>query len=439
MFDTKLNKENQEYIVTLTLDKEEYDKEFQKNYKNALSKVKIPGFRPGKAPKHKLEAAVNTGEVHSQTLDFFIKNKHFEVAKKAQEQKEVTLLPLAPVVEINKDENENWTLSYKYSLMPDLSVLKLEDVKAKLHLKEVSDEDVTKVMQEFTKPFSSRELFDLENNPQELTKIGDVVNIDFKGFIDNEPFEGGEAQGYELELGSKAFIPGFEDQLLNKKAGDQVDVKVAFPADYYVETFRNKEAIFEVKLHSFTRVKHVEFTEELIKQLALEGVKTLEQAKEFFKQREILNAFTKSSETFLDEVNKDLANQEELKVAHFLLENKYKELEKNFNDSLKNFGVKKHEYFKLVKSNDDKLKAELMEAAQKEVKLQLANEYLIKNYSPEQTTDEEIKDLEFKFSLIDNEFKKRLVWLKKFLEAILKVVDEKSLPEFEKAYSQLLK
>ncbi|UUD36021.1 trigger factor [Mycoplasmopsis citelli] len=439
MFDTKLNKENQEYIVTLTLDKEEYDKEFQKNYKNALSKVKIPGFRPGKAPKNKLEAAVNTGAVHSQTLDFFIKNKHLEVAKKAQEQKEVTLLPLAPVVEINKDENENWTLSYKYSLMPDLSVLKLENVKAKLHLKEVSDEDVTKVMQEFTKPFSSRELFDLENNPQELTKIGDVVNIDFKGFIDNEPFEGGEAQGYELELGSKAFIPGFEDQLLNKKAGDQVDVKVAFPADYYVETFRNKEAVFEVKLHSFTRVKHVEFTEELIKQLALEGVETLEQAKEFFKQREILNAFTKSSETFLDQVNKDLANQEELKVAHFLLENKYKELEKNFNDSLKNFGVKKHEYFKLVKSNDDKLKAELMEAAQKEVKLQLANEYLIKNYSPEQTTDEEVKDLEFKFSLVDNEFKKRLVWLKKFLEAILKVVDEKSLPEFEKAYSQLLK
>ncbi|VEU76419.1 trigger factor [Mycoplasmopsis columboralis] len=441
MFTTNLDKQKQSLSVTVTIAENEFLPEFEKRFKEALKTVKVPGFRPGKAPLKELEARVNYQAIHSATVDHFARKYYaqaIEEAQKSAKENNVSVLPLPAnvTVEESKENKSDLLISFTVSLAPNLKEVELSKLNVSLEFTPV---DAEKLLHEFASRFGSNQLFDGSENADEVTKSGDTALIDFKGFINNEPFEGGEAQEYELKLGSNSFIPGFEDQLIGKKAKEQVDVKVTFPKDYYVEDFRNKEAVFEVKIHSFTRAKEVELNEEFFKNMPMLGVSSKEELQELLVNRENIQQFNATLDTYFKNLIEELVKASNLVLPEVLYKDKFEKLQKNFNDSLKQFGVKKHEYLKLVKTTEEKVEAELKEAAAKEAKNEFAMQYLLGEFGQHEIKDEDVKDVNYKFAFADENVKKNNLYLKNLVVNVLKQANPSLVDKVEKAYSDLLK
>ncbi|WP_036463654.1 trigger factor [Mycoplasmopsis sturni] len=442
MFTTKLDEEKNLLVVSTKISKEEYKAQFDKLYNAAIKKVKVPGFRPGKAPLKELNARVNLNALITDTLDFFAKKFYLEAQKQAfefsKDSKRVILdAPTVNTDGFNAEEVNEFEIKYLYELLPDLSSLDFSKVTTKAEISEPNEETIEKAMKQFLAPFAKKEEF--TEGSEELTKTGDTVNINFKGFINNEPFEGGEAEEYDLVLGSNSFIPGFEDQLTGKKAGEQVEVKVTFPDTYYVEDFRNKEALFEVKINSFVRNKDVEITEEYVKLLGWPGVENLEQFKTLFKEKETYEAWNKGVEAYVQGVIDELLANNTFTLPKKIVDEKFKQLEKDFTKSLSSLGVKKHEYLKLIHSTQEKLDAELKEQAEKQAKLDILRAELAQRFYPTEVKEEEYKDLEFNLQGVNDEIKKNLVASQKYFVALAKAIGKGDEKVLESAFARLLK
>ena len=252
-------------VVTAQQLEKEIDKELQKIGK----KVKIPGFRPGKIPpvilRQRYGASV-TGEVLERTAN-----------QAAQEviEKEKLVPALAPDVQITDyKEGGDLKLSISLEVMPDIPAVEFEKISIERALVDVSDDEVQQSLDVLAK--NNRTL--KERPKTAKAKNGDVLLIDFKGYLGKEAFDGGEAENYHLELGSGQFIPGFEEQLIGSKAGDETTVEVPFPKDYHKADLAGQKARFEVTVHAVKEPDIPEADNDLAKELGMESLDALKDA-----------------------------------------------------------------------------------------------------------------------------------------------------------------
>ena len=218
----------------------ELEKQIEAELREVGKKVKMPGFRPGKIPTNVLKQRYGKsvmGDVLQRSAD--------DATRTILKEKKITPA-LAPDVKITEyEEGGDLALSITLELMPEVPDVKLEGIKIERPTFEIDDEEMSRALE-----VMAQRQRNLKEKPKSAkAESGDVVQIDFKGFIGKEAFEGGEAKGYHLELGSGQFIPGFEEQLIGTKAGDSLDVKVPFPKDYHKQELAGKEARFEVTVH----------------------------------------------------------------------------------------------------------------------------------------------------------------------------------------------
>jgi len=177
---------------------------------------------------------------------------------------------LQPDIQITEfDEGKDLKYTMTVEIMPDMPEVDLSKVKVTKFVAEVNEADVDELQENL---LASQKSF---NKVDRKSKNGDAVLIDFKGFVDGVAFPGGEAQGHTLELGSSSFIPGFEEQLVGVKAGDETKVNVKFPDEYHSEDLKGKEAVFEVKVHEVQEAGKAEATEEFAKSIGFESLSKL--------------------------------------------------------------------------------------------------------------------------------------------------------------------
>ena len=194
------------------------------------------------------------------------------------------------VLEMDKDFEFKATLN----LFPEIPEIKYEKIKLKKQKAEVNDEEINKAKDRILKNFAKW----VEQDKEYQAKNGDKVKIDFLGKLNGEPFEGGKGENYDLELGSKSFIDTFEDQLLGKKAGDEVEVKVTFPKNYHSKKLAGQPAIFEVKVHSVSTAEKQDITDEFVKEnLGLESIEKLNETI----TKELTSLYTKTTRNKLKE------------------------------------------------------------------------------------------------------------------------------------------
>ncbi|MBY0273122.1 MAG: trigger factor [Alphaproteobacteria bacterium] len=231
-------------------------------------KAKIPGFRPGKVPLPILKQRYHN-EAISKTLDACV-----DVAVK-QVVKENDLKPaLKPKVELDSfDQGKDLVFSISLEVLPTIGEVKFKDLAFEKYVVDVPEKTIKQVLDNFAN--RTRETRPLEKLRK--TKKGDVAIIDFEGFIEDEPIEGGKGQDHALELGSGSFIPGFEDQLIDQEKGARLDVKVTFPKDYHEKHYANKPAHFEVHLKDIHEVEPAAIDEKLSKKLGFKTVKEMEE------------------------------------------------------------------------------------------------------------------------------------------------------------------
>ena len=239
-------KETEKNSVTLeiSIEQAKFDEAMEKSYKKNVKQIQLPGFRKGKAPRRMIEKLYGEGIFYEDAINFVCPDAYDEA---------VTELGLNPVDRPEIDivtigEGETFVFSAKVTVKPEFELteykgVKMDKIEYKVLVADV-DSEIDKMRDQ------NARLVTVENR---AIKDGDTAVIDYEGFVDNVPFEGGKGENHNLEIGSAQFIPGFEEQLVGKKAGDDIDIKVTFPEEYHAEDLKGKEALFKVKIHSIQK------------------------------------------------------------------------------------------------------------------------------------------------------------------------------------------
>lgn len=258
----------------VVIENKDFEAKVEKKLNEVAKNVKLPGFRPGKAPKEMLKQKYRAS-VMGEALDEMVRDAADEVVKENKLK-----LALRPSISITKfDEGKDIEFDMEAETLPEIKVGDFSDVKVEKLMAEVPAEEVEKALQYIVS--SRRETVKVEDAGRQAEK-GDTLVIDFCGSIDGVEFQGGKGSDYPLELGSNTFIPGFEDQLINAKAGDKIDVKVKFPDNYHAKDLAGKDAVFAVEVKEIREPKAIEVNDEFAKSV---GEESLEALKESIKNR----------------------------------------------------------------------------------------------------------------------------------------------------------
>jgi trigger factor len=264
----------------------------------AAKEMTIDGFRKGKVPVKVVKAKYADKlreDAEGESLRGLI-----DSALKELEIEATSLIGEPSFSKYDVADNKDIDVEIKLSIKPEVNVDGYKDVVPAVEKQEVTDEEVNTRVEELA---SAKAPMVKVEEDREL-KDGDTALMDFEGFLDGEPFEGGKAEGYQLKIGSGSFIPGFEEQMIGMKAGEEKTIKVTFPEDYQAENLKGKETEFKVKLHEIQEKAKAEITDELAKEMYPDDKDaTVETVKA--KVKEQLEA-EKQSKYYMEELKDDL-------------------------------------------------------------------------------------------------------------------------------------
>lgn len=266
---TELKSESLKKEYSVVIPAADFEKEVDAKINQIAKTTKIPGFRPGKAPKEMLKQKYRAS-VLGEVLDETVRNATEEVIK--SNKLNPVMMPNIKVTKFEDGKDIEFTLTVE--LMPEIKIGDLSAIKLEKLMAEVPAEEVEKALNYIAQ--SRRETVKVEED--RAAAKGDTVVIDFTGSIDGVEFQGGKGSNYPLELGSNSFIPGFEDQLIGKKAGDKVDVNVTFPENYHAKDLAGKASVFAVEIKELRAAKEVEINDEFAKSLGEESLDKLKAA-----------------------------------------------------------------------------------------------------------------------------------------------------------------
>ena len=250
--------EKSRVAVTVEVGAEEFEAAVAKAYAKARGKLSIPGFRPGKAPRKMIEKLYGAGVFYSDAVDIALPEAYTQAI--GQSGLDVVGYPEIEIVDDKIDEN-GFTFKATVAVYPEVKLGEYKGLTAEKEEIKVSADDVKERLNEMAE--RNARLVSVDRK----AKKGDIAVIDFEGFDNGEAFEGGKGENYELELGSGSFVPGFEEQIVGMKAGDERDVVVTFPENY-VEALAGKEATFKVTVKSVKEPELPELDDELAKDIS---------------------------------------------------------------------------------------------------------------------------------------------------------------------------
>ena len=258
MKSTLISKENNVAKFTLDFTAEEFENAVIEAYKQSKGQFNIDGFRKGKAPRSIIEKHYGEGVFFEDAVNILFKNHYSDAIKEMD--LEVVDMPKADFSEMGK--GKPLTITMEVPVYPVVEVKDYMGVEVEQRLTEISEDDIDVQIEMLQKRNARMVVCDrpVEN--------GDTVILDYAGFVGEEQFEGGTAENQSLKIGSGSFIPGFEDQLIGAKAGDQVDVKVTFPEEYHAENLAGKDAVFHCTVHEVKTEELPELDDEFVKDVS---------------------------------------------------------------------------------------------------------------------------------------------------------------------------
>ena len=263
-----------EVKLEITIEAEKFDEAIKKVYFQSAKYINIPGFRKGKAPMNIVEKYYGK-EIFYEDAFNEIAGEGYEAALE-ENNIEAVSRPNIEVTQIEKGKDLIFTAVVETK--PEVKLGKYKGIEIPKIEYNVTDEDIEKEIKQMQEKNSR--LVSVENGEVEK---GNITIIDFEGFVDGEPFEGGKAEGHELEIGSGAFIPGFEDQIIGMKVEEERDIKVKFPEEYFSQDLAGKEATFKVKLHEIKKKELPELDDEFAKDVS--EYDTLKELKDSIKEK----------------------------------------------------------------------------------------------------------------------------------------------------------
>jgi len=375
------NSENNKISFNIELGAEEFEKAVQNAYLKNRNKFNIPGFRKGKAPRKIIELNYGDGVFYDEALNSILPKAYEEAIERFKFE------PVDnPEIDIESiEKGKPVIISVEVTVKPEVKLGDYKNIEVEKVEYNVTEEDVERELK--TVQEMNARIIDASDRE---TKEGDILIIDYKGFVDGEQFEGGTAEKQRLEIGSKTFIPGFEEQLIGKKKGDAVKINVTFPEDYFEENLKGKEATFEVVIHEVKEKQLPELDDEFAKDVS--EFDTLEEYKNHIKEELEKNAKNREKIEFENKVIEKVVDSSEVDIPEVMIEHQIEHEIEEFNYRLKMQGLDLEKYLQLTGSKLEDLKEQLKPIAEKRVKTELVFEAIGKAENIV-ATDEDI-DLE---------------------------------------------
>ena len=396
-----LNKEDGKVVIAFSATKEEFAKGLDQAFKRAVKRVNAPGFRKGKLPRAVFNKMYGEEALYQDAVDYVLPRAY----TKAIDELEVSPLamPDIDVKEISKEEGVKFEAVV--TVKPNVELGEYKNLGLEKDSVEVTDADVEERLDSLLSRQAEWQIKEGES------KKGDIVVIDFKGFIGDEAFEGGEAKGYELELGSGSFIPGFEEQLEGKVAPVDTEVNVTFPENYQVADLAGKEARFEVTVHDVKEKVLPELTDEFVKEFSKEAASTVAEYKEKLKEEIKLEKENLAEKSYSDKVISTAVENAKLSVPEKLVEQEVDSMFEQFTGNLSRQGLSFDLYQQFTGKGEAELKAEMKSDAENKIKTSFVLGEIAEVEKVEVTEadiDAEVKELATMYNMTEEGIKQRI-------------------------------
>lgn len=363
--------------LTISLGVEELKAAEQVALTKLAKEVKIEGFRKGKAPLEMVAAQVDQNvlgqEIIENALSKAVAEAFLKEKIQAINRPEVDVKKFVPGTELE--------FTATSEIMPKVELGDYKNLKVKKEKVSVSQKEVNETIDQILKNFAEKK------EVKRAAKEGDEVVIDFLGKKDGVAFDGGKAEKFPLELGSKSFIPGFEEGLIGKKAGDELSLDLKFPKDYHAKDLAGAKVVFEVKIHEVRENVLPEINEEFLSKLG--EFKTKEDFEKQIKEDLKTQKQAEADDKFKDELVKKLAEVSKIPVPEILLEDQKQSIEMDMQQNLMYSGLSLEDYLKRMgKTHEEWLENDVKAVAESRVKSGLALAELSKVEKIQSSVDE---------------------------------------------------
>ena len=377
------------YEVEVSVDAETFAKACNKAYKKQVKNINVPGFRKGKAPKHMIEKMYGEGVFFEDAMQ----DCYPEALDAAAKEAELNVIAVESLEAMDASEKDGFTFKATVITYPEIDINDYKGITVKKKstrvTKKLIDEEIEKVRDR-----NSR-MVTVEDGAVEN---GDMVVIDFEGMKDGVPFEGGKAENYNLAIGSGNFIPGFEEQIVGHKSGEEFTITVKFPEDYQAEELKGADAEFKINLHEIKRKELPELDDEFVKDVSEK--ETLDEYKEEVKETVKKRLEDEQKKDIEDQVITKLCDAVEGEIPEQMYDNAVNEMIQEFDMRLRSQGMDFNTYMKYMGATPD---------AEKRVKLRLALEKIAEKEAIEVTE----ADLDAEYTRLADQYNMKVEDVKK--------------------------
>lgn len=405
-------------IVDYKINGEEWTKAKDEAFAKIVKKAKVDGFRQGKVPRSVFEKKYGTGDIISEAMEKIVDAKYAETIIKEK------LVPVTePKLEIEKATDEELVFKITFILDPEVKLGEYKGLKVKKDAVKVTKEEVEHQVGHILDRYA--ELVSKDGAVEE----GDTAVIDFKGFKDNEAFEGGSAEGYSLEIGSHSFIPGFEEGLVGMKKEENKDITLTFPEDYMAKDLAGQEVVFNVTVHDIKKRVIPELDEEFFKDLDMEGVTNREELEKIVEEEIKAQKEYDAENKYIDDLLEKASGNMTIELDEEIVDAEVERMYKDFVERLKMQGVEEELYFTYTGITKEKVKEDMKKEADKRVRYRYLLEAIIKEEKievSEDTAKEELKKMAEKYNMTEEDLLKEFngsLEVFKYNQAMRKAID----------------
>ena len=381
--------------LTVEVPAEEVEKALQAAYMKEKNKISIPGFRKGKVPRAMIEKMYGTGVFFEDAANELIPEAYETAAKESELE-----IVAQPEIEVTQmDKGTDFIFTATVAIKPEVTLGDYKGIEVEKKEAEVSEEEITAEIDK-AREANSR-LITIEDR---ATEDGDTVIIDFDGYVDGKQFEGGYAEDYTLVLGSHSFIDNFEDQLVGKNLGEDVEVNVTFPEEYHVDELKGKPALFKVKIKEIQKKELPELDDDFAQDVS--DFDTLDEYKADVEKKILENKENQIKREQEDQIIEKIIENAQMEIPQQMIAAQTRQMIQEFAQRLQSQGLSLEQYMQFTGLTPQKMMEDLEPQALKRIQSRLVLEAVVAAENIEASDEEIDKELENMASMYQMEIDK---------------------------------
>lgn len=377
-------KECNEGLLKVTVPAEKVNKALDQAFKKVVKQINVPGFRKGKVPRPIFEQRFGVEALYQDAVDILLPEAYGEAIE------ETKINPVAqPEINVTQiEKGRDFEFEATVTVEPEVKLGDYKGLEIEKQDSELTDQDLQDEIDH-----SLGHLADMVVKEDGAVEEGDTVNIDFDGYVDGEQFEGGQADGYDLEIGSGSFIPGFEDQLVGVKTGEEKDVVVTFPEEYHAEELAGKEATFKTKVNEIKYKEVPELTDEIANELDSDA-NSVDEYKENLRKRLSEQKAQDAENVEKEEAINKVTENTTIDIPQAMIDTELDRMVQEFGQRIQQQGLDLQTYFQISGQDESQLREQMKDDAEQRVKTNLTLSAIADEENIEVTDEDIDKELE---------------------------------------------